>query len=824
MFNIKYNLNGGVDSNPETYTESDSITLGVPLRYGYRFLGWTGTSLPSPKPRVTIPKGSRGDREYTAHWEKKEAVSSDPNIGADDGLTPPETPVKPEVRKGSRGEDIYKLKTVYTDIEVDGVKDAAYDYGLHVSSTVYEAPEYYKDKNTGFDAYLTLCQDGYVYVFVEVTDPDVYVPDELWRTKNWRVDGISLFVSYDNQPIHVGVGSIYAADGRRANTVSDKHAVVRTEKGYNVEFRFNNQGSPFIGCSGVCGSCLGFSFYMNDCVYFDDLDHYQKYSIMADSALTRGGGYLSPHGSLMDALEFSYDSATGRASGVKLQREPDPDCLISSMINAKGDSTVLCSEHASVHTRDSIRRFLRETHTVCPRFTTADDSAECQNADIIFGLTKCRESRELVEKIPYGNYALAFSGGKICVIGHTEYAMEKATELLIAAFEYVGEGGSTSDLCTLYTNETDSVSVPHAEGVTAITDAGSGSYLLLCRDADEAAYLRYTEKLKSSGYSLYTERQFLGTLCSTFLNDGAIVNITYGGEGDRVLRIVADSRKKTGLPPKEPSYEKKNAPRLIQQDHNWMCYILKLENGEFVIFDSGNNGCDRGIYNTLMAESDDGHPVVAAWFFTHYHQDHIGGFVDFANNDEYLGNVTVKAVVMNLPAEQVINTSKGSPTDMGNVRRWQGCLERTGCAAVFPRTGQRYGIGGCQIDVLFTFEDIQPHFFTNDQSNATSTVYSVKAGGQHIIITGDCCGKGTKLMADKYGDGLKCDFLQLPHHGYGDGGGTVPEFYENAKATYILYPSDKFAPMPTEKVGVDMAKKYFLMGDGMAVFDLPYNE
>lgn len=820
-YNVKYDLGGGVAVNPEVYTESDSFTLGIPLRYGYRFIGWTGTDTDKPLMKVTVPKGSRGDREYTAHWEKKTTSPTNPNIGADDGLLPPSAPVIPEVRKGSRGEDIYKLKTVYTDIEVDGVKDAAYDYGLHVRSTVYEAPEYYKDKDTGFDAYLTLGQDGYVYVFVEVTDPDVYVPDELWKSKNWRVDGISLFVSYDNQPIHVGVGCIYAADGRRANTASDKHAVVRTEKGYNVEFRFNNQGSPFIGCSGVCGSSIGFSVYMSDCIYYENLDNYKKYSIMADSALTRGGEYRSPHGSLMDALEFSYESATGRACDTD-GGSASGKCLISAMIASEKDNKVLCSRYASIHTKDCIRRFICEMQSVCQRFTTLDDSGKVADADIVFGLTD--ESRAIADTVPYGNYAMVIADNRICVIGHTESAMERATELLLAAFEYVSEGGSTDDLCRSYIGETDSVSVPFADRVTAITDAGSGSYLLLCKKSDEEAYRRYTEKLKDNGYTRFAEREFLGTLCSTYVNEASIVNVTYGGECDPDLRIVADSRKKSGLPQIEENREKKNAPRLIQQGHNAMCYILKLENGEFLIFDSGNNGAEGGIYDTLMSESDDGRPVVAAWFFTHYHQDHIGGFIDLASNSEYLSRVTVKRVVMNMPAGQVIGTSGRSPRDMKNVELWQGCLENTGCEVIFPRTGQRYSLGGADVDILLTFEDIQPHFFVNDQSNATSTVYSVRAGGQHIIITGDCETESTRLMADKYREGLKCDFMQLPHHGHGSGGGTVPEFYENARATYILYPSDKFAPMSTEKVGVDMAKRYFLTDKGNVCFDLPYNE
>jgi len=823
-YKITYNLCGGVCSNPTAYSEDDSFTLGVPLRYGYRFLGWTSTDLPAPQKRVALPKGSRGDREYTALWEKKDRLISDPNIGADDRLTPPDSPVTLDVRKGDRGENIYKLKTVYTDIEVDGIKDAAYDYGLHIKSGVYECPEYYKDKNIGFDAYLTLGQDGYVYVFVEVTDPNVLVPDELWHHKNWRCDGICMFLSYDNKPVHVGVGCLYAADGRRANTVSDKHAAVRTEKGYNIEFRFNNNGSPFVGYSGVCGSCLGIAIYMNDCVYFESLDDYKKYSITAASALINDGEFRSPHGSLMDAVEFSYESATGRAMGGSAEVFGEGECLISSMLSSNSDNAVVCSENASVHTKDCIRRFICEMHTVCPRFTTRDDRGETADARILFGLTGEKESRELVESIPYGKCALVFSNGRICVIGHTEEAMERATELLIAAFEYVSEGGRSDDLCNRYICETDSVSVPKADGVGVITDAGSGSYLLLCRDADVSAYEKYTEKLIDEGYSLYAERKFLGSFCSTYCSDGAIVNVTFGGEGDRNLRIVADSRKKTGLPPVKEQYQARCRPRLIQIGHNSMCYIVKLENGEFIIFDSGNNGAEVGIYDTLISQSDDGHPVVAAWFFTHYHQDHIGGFIDFALKDEYLSRVTVKNVVMNMPAGQVISTSRGSPRDMMNIELWQSCLERTGCRVIFPRTGQRFDFGGAEIDVLFTFEDVMPYFFTNDQSNITSTVFSVNVGGQRIIITGDCEREGTRLMADKYREGLKCDFVQLPHHGYGSGGGTVPEFYEYAGADYVLYPDERFAPQPTEKVGVDMAKKCFLAGDGTVILDLPFNE
>lgn len=71
-YHIKYTLVGGTMSGaPETYTENSAdITLPQPTKADYRFTGWTGTDLTAPTMEVTIPTGSKGDREYTANWEE----------------------------------------------------------------------------------------------------------------------------------------------------------------------------------------------------------------------------------------------------------------------------------------------------------------------------------------------------------------------------------------------------------------------------------------------------------------------------------------------------------------------------------------------------------------------------------------------------------------------------------------------------------------------------------------------------------------------------------------------------------------------------------
>ncbi len=74
-YTIKYeNVDGAeMKDNPNSYTVlSDTIVLNNPTKNGYVFKGWTGTGLSDLTMTVTIPKGSTGNRTYTAHWEKKD--------------------------------------------------------------------------------------------------------------------------------------------------------------------------------------------------------------------------------------------------------------------------------------------------------------------------------------------------------------------------------------------------------------------------------------------------------------------------------------------------------------------------------------------------------------------------------------------------------------------------------------------------------------------------------------------------------------------------------------------------------------------------------
>ncbi|MBR3898186.1 MAG: InlB B-repeat-containing protein [Bacilli bacterium] len=75
-YDITYNLDGGSAlGNPDKYNvETDSFDLINPEKPGYTFTGWTGSNGENLQTRVTIEKGSTGNKTYTAHY------SVNPNI------------------------------------------------------------------------------------------------------------------------------------------------------------------------------------------------------------------------------------------------------------------------------------------------------------------------------------------------------------------------------------------------------------------------------------------------------------------------------------------------------------------------------------------------------------------------------------------------------------------------------------------------------------------------------------------------------------------------------------------------------------------------
>ena len=82
-YNITMDLNGGSGQEKVVYTMTDEdFELPTPTRHGYEFVGWTGEGITTPQTSVIIPKGSTGNKAYTANWKVIEyTITLDTNGG-----------------------------------------------------------------------------------------------------------------------------------------------------------------------------------------------------------------------------------------------------------------------------------------------------------------------------------------------------------------------------------------------------------------------------------------------------------------------------------------------------------------------------------------------------------------------------------------------------------------------------------------------------------------------------------------------------------------------------------------------------------------------
>ena len=82
-YNITMDLNGGSGQEKVVYTMTDEdFELPTPTRNGYEFVGWTGEGITTPQTSVKIPKGSTGNKAYTANWKAIEyTITLDTNGG-----------------------------------------------------------------------------------------------------------------------------------------------------------------------------------------------------------------------------------------------------------------------------------------------------------------------------------------------------------------------------------------------------------------------------------------------------------------------------------------------------------------------------------------------------------------------------------------------------------------------------------------------------------------------------------------------------------------------------------------------------------------------
>lgn len=239
-----------------------------------------------------------------------------------------------------------------------------------------------------------------------------------------------------------------------------------------------------------------------------------------------------------------------------------------------------------------------------------------------------------------------------------------------------------------------------------------------------------------------------------------------------------------------------------------MSYVFHLEDGRFFIIDGGYftpGEADR-LYEFLLQKSGGEKPVIAGWFFSHAHQDHIGAFIEFTR--KYLDKAVIEQLLFHfqpIDYSWVKEEDGWKSSDEATAKEFYRVLE-TDCKhipVVTPHTGDVLRFGELTVEVLYTQEDLWP---TPACGNDYSTVIAVNLCGQRILFLGDAEPKADQVLLDHNKDALACDILQVAHHGFN---GSTIELYAQTHAKVALWPS----PAPNMEQNRATEVNHYILND-----------
>lgn len=488
----------------------------------------------------------------------------------------------------------------------------------------------------------------------------------------------------------------------------------------------------------------------------------------------------------------------------------------------------LDSTDPSVKAAVEIRKYINSTVGVSLKL--GDDwlaegkEYDSDSFEILIGATAYPETATVKSTLGYGEYAIRAVGNKIVIFSYTDTgytrAINKFNSLIRAGMSEGADGKATvtlgvDDMNIVELAEKMTSTLPLFEGGTssAVANMGDGCYGVVIGGATPEAYNSYLSALALDGYKTYSENEIAGSLFATLHTEEYTVNAGYYNNIGEV-RIIIEPYGDDTL----PTAKSDTAPVTTSQvtmlgvegisngdyQQNGLCLIYRLSDGSFVIVDGGHSA-NSGIYANNIIEAlreqsktyakTDKDIRIAAWIITHPHSDHFGTFVKQYKQFE---KFTVERVMGNFWPE---NTFEGQKSVASSFAAGQystyvqtyDIADTLGADYVVPHVGQVWWFGDTAFEFLYTVESYLPQ--TTKVFNTSSLVFRTltsDATGKEtsVMVTGDATGNTMELLADTFGDELKCDMVQLAHHGSvtsGNDNGTQTA-YQLMSPSVLLWP------------------------------------
>ena len=341
----------------------------------------------------------------------------------------------------------------------------------------------------------------------------------------------------------------------------------------------------------------------------------------------------------------------------------------------------------------------------------------------------------------------------------------------------------------------------YSKGEIVVMQIDEENKMLVSKGSSDEDFYEYCGELEAGGFSKLMSGNTNNISCAAYrVNDDYIY--TYYCHKIRQMRVIRGPVDTFSQGECSALTYKEATPSitLIGQDaasDNGQGYIIMLPDGRLVIQDGGNryNEGDKNdiIYKAILQIVPGNEPIViAAWFLSHPHSDHVDAFNEFVENHGKDENINVERVIYNYASGSMYSylrddgVTENSGEYVDNIVKL--CRENIPTAKLIKaHTGQVFDFGGAKVTVLFTVEDLLP---TDkfDYVNSTSMVICLTIEKQSILFLADTTHLSGKILENMYGSSLRSDIVQIAHHGMWASNSSL---YDYINAPVILWPTTR---------------------------------
>ena len=434
-----------------------------------------------------------------------------------------------------------------------------------------------------------------------------------------------------------------------------------------------------------------------------------------------------------------------------------------------------------------------------PNVRTDSAAHDPEAPEILVGQTNYDEFNRLKESCAPDTYGIYYVGQKIILFGWTDEDVKLAVDAFLGNLKYASYTDAEGRVSVSYPREnlvasnragyySDLPASAAGRYYDGVFNCGDKTVQLYWKNVDASVFEAYGKLLEEQGFAVYQSNRGNAVLAATYRKDSTQVHV-YWLKNLSEMRVSAQEN--AVFPIQAGEYTKicdVSVTQLgldysVEGSEGGMGYVILLEDGTFAVIDGGfpNEKDARTLWDTLNSLKPSGVEdiVIRAWFLTHGHHDHFGVLKQFIS--DYSDRVKVEQLVTNDPSDFLYSKTE-METRSFNPNSVKGKFG--GCVYQKAHTGQQFFLPGVTFTVLYTQEDSSTSSPFR-MFNSLSMVFDAVTNDTRFIWFGDAQREAALRIKSMYYEEMKCDVMQVAHHGVN--GGSL-ELFELCNPKIAFFP------------------------------------